>query len=307
MGGDYVRQSNLDLFEKADGVDVDAAGNVFVSGTFYGQADFGPIRLTSAGDADAFVVKFNSSGTTQWARSWGSADQDSGNELAVDPSGNAVAVGTSAFADSVPGWIANTSQIRKFSPTGALVWSRTFAGPTGGPTSSPPTRPEASTSVAGSAAPSTSIRTRRRSIPSAATTAPATSSSSLRRRLCWASALQTRATTAPYGSAMTIFDIAVDTGGNVVIGGGFQGNIDFNPSATGDYQLSPVRTINGFVARLTSTGAFSWANATGSDGVRAVAVDTTGASTSRATMQAAASHLASAARRGDPGPGPMDS
>ena len=40
------------------GIAADAAGNVFVAGSFAGAADFGDITLTSAGNSDAFVAAY---------------------------------------------------------------------------------------------------------------------------------------------------------------------------------------------------------------------------------------------------------
>ena len=132
MGSDYI-QSGMNYYERGNGVGVDGAGNVFVTGTFYGQADFGSVRLTSAGYSDAFVAKLDSNGNTLWAKGWGGANQDIGNDIALDAAGNVVSVGSSSIPKSAnpnDGWIANASELRKYSPTGAAVWSQRIAGPT---------------------------------------------------------------------------------------------------------------------------------------------------------------------------------
>lgn len=288
LGGDYVRQSNLDELERGNGIRVDGAGNVYVTGTFFGQADFGAIRLTSAGNADAFVAKLNGSGTVVWAKSWGSSGQDVGNDLAVDGAGNVVAVGTSAYSDPVSGWIANTSQVRKYGPTGAAVWNASFAGPT-----------HAAYGVATDAANNVYVAGRFSGTvdfnPDArkANYASGNYGSGYVLKLTsagaygWVSTFQTRTTSQSYGSAMTINDLAVDPAGNVAVVGNFQGEIDFNPSASVDTRLPDTRRVNGFVVKLASNGSLAWARHTGGDAANAVAFDTAGAAYVTGTFYAA--------------------
>src|SRR5260370_37504889 len=42
----------------ANSVATDAAGDKFVTGSFYGTVDFGGVQLTSAGGSDTFVAEF---------------------------------------------------------------------------------------------------------------------------------------------------------------------------------------------------------------------------------------------------------
>jgi hypothetical protein len=59
---------------------VDAAGNIYVAGGFYGTVDFDPgpgtAKLTSAGDEDGFVWKLDAAGNFGWARRMGGAATD---------------------------------------------------------------------------------------------------------------------------------------------------------------------------------------------------------------------------------------
>lgn len=278
LGSDYVRQSDFDTPEQGNGVRVDGAGNVYVAGTFFGQADFGPFRLTSAGDADAFVAKLDRDGNVLWARSWGTADRDVATDLAVDAAGNVIAVGTSAFADSVQGWIANTSQVRKFGPTGTPVWNQTFAGPTCeafGVT----TDAASNIYVCGKFSGTIDFNADRKRVNSASGNYGSgyVLKLSAAGAYGWVSAFQTRTTPKSYGSALTMTDIAVDGAGSVVVSGQFQGEIDFNPSGTIDTRLVDARRVNGFVTKLNANGSLAWARATGGDHTKAVAIDGAGA------------------------------
>jgi hypothetical protein len=63
---------------------VDASGNVVVTGYFFGQATFGNVLLVSAGNADAFVAKWNTSTSTwAWATQGGGTGNDAGMGVAV--------------------------------------------------------------------------------------------------------------------------------------------------------------------------------------------------------------------------------
>ncbi|WP_341903886.1 T9SS type A sorting domain-containing protein [Fluviicola taffensis] len=67
---------------------LDQAGNVYITGIFAGTADFNPdagvTNLTSAGMEDVFVIKVNSSGQLDWAKSVGGTDSDEGNAIDID-------------------------------------------------------------------------------------------------------------------------------------------------------------------------------------------------------------------------------
>ena len=65
----WTRQLGSSSRDYANDVVTDSSGNVYVTGTTYGGLD----GNTSAGNADLFVVKYNSSGTKQWTRQLGSS------------------------------------------------------------------------------------------------------------------------------------------------------------------------------------------------------------------------------------------
>lgn len=79
------------------GIDVDGAGNVYTSGTFYGTEDFDPgssiNTLTSNGSMDAFILKLTSQGDFAWAKNIGGADVDYSYDIATDYSGNVYMIG----------------------------------------------------------------------------------------------------------------------------------------------------------------------------------------------------------------------
>jgi hypothetical protein len=85
-------------------VTVDGANNVYVGGRFgCAPCDFNPGAGTdsqsSHGDLDAFVSKFDASGTFQWAKTWGGTGWDAEGGLITDSSNNVYVTGI--FANTV--------------------------------------------------------------------------------------------------------------------------------------------------------------------------------------------------------------
>ncbi|MEY4244061.1 MAG: hypothetical protein RLZZ245_1646, partial [Verrucomicrobiota bacterium] len=69
-------------------VTIGSAGEIALAGSFNGGATFGSITLSSAGAADAFAAKLDSSGTFLWAKRFGGTTADSARAAAFDGSGN---------------------------------------------------------------------------------------------------------------------------------------------------------------------------------------------------------------------------
>src|SRR5207247_4738949 len=68
--------------EEGLSINTDAAGNIYTTGFFNGTTDFDPgagiYNLTSAGMADVFVSKLDSSGNFIWASRFGGTNNDLG-------------------------------------------------------------------------------------------------------------------------------------------------------------------------------------------------------------------------------------
>jgi hypothetical protein len=114
----------------------DHAGNVVVVGQFTGSVDFGGGRLTSAGGADVFIVKYDSTGAYQWSRRIGEIGTDKVGGVAIDSANNLVVVGS--FGGTVDfGGASLTSAgsmdtfVAKYGPSGALLWAKRFGGTAG--------------------------------------------------------------------------------------------------------------------------------------------------------------------------------
>jgi hypothetical protein len=81
--------------ERSTCVALDAAGDVYVAGTFQDQVAFGAVNLTAMGMHDIFVVKLRgTNGSVAWAIQLGTADDDSASRIIVDKAGHPVVVGS---------------------------------------------------------------------------------------------------------------------------------------------------------------------------------------------------------------------
>ena len=75
--------------DRVESVDLDANGNTYVCGSFYGTASFGNFNLHSQGSTDGFVGKIGPGGNWLWAeRLGGSSSSDYCYDIDVDDGGN---------------------------------------------------------------------------------------------------------------------------------------------------------------------------------------------------------------------------
>lgn len=82
--------------DAGNSIKLDANGDVYVTGYFMDKVDFDPgnsFILTSAGDKDIFVCKFDASGNFVWASRMGGNGEDSGNGIAIDAAGDVITTG----------------------------------------------------------------------------------------------------------------------------------------------------------------------------------------------------------------------
>ena len=104
---------------------MNAAGDVYVGGTFSGQVAFGAINLVSQGGEDLFLAKLRGGdGSVAWAVSFGSVGTDQILDVAADAAGHVVVSGDfgGAGTTNVDAFVASFE-----ATTGASRWRHVFA------------------------------------------------------------------------------------------------------------------------------------------------------------------------------------
>lgn len=264
-------------------ITVDAAGNVYTTGEFYGTADFEPgpgvYNLTSAGSSDIFISKLDAAGNFVWAEQMGgpansAASLDHPSAIAVDAAGNVYTTGnfagTSDF-DPGPGVYNLTSNytfqddifISKIDVNGNFVWAKQLSGISN----------EESVSIAVDAAGNVYTTGQFYNTtdfdpgPGIYNLTPVDESNyqnydvfisklDAAGDFVWAKQLGGPHVT---GSSFTdnAYGIAVDASGNVYTTGSFPGTADFDPGPA-VYNLTALGGVDVFISKLNANGDFVW-------------------------------------------------
>jgi hypothetical protein len=137
----WVRSISATRSAYGFGIDIDDEDNVYVTGSFWGLADFDPranaatIRISDY--YDLFVLKLDSMGHLVWVKSVGGTEWESGSDIVVDDSGNVYVTG--GFQQSVdfdPSPAAarlhsigeNDIFVLKLDTDGDFIWARAMGG-----------------------------------------------------------------------------------------------------------------------------------------------------------------------------------
>jgi hypothetical protein len=80
-------------FDRSIGVAVDDFGGVIIAGLFENSATFDSTIVTSRGDYDGFISKYDINGNLTWVRTFGGTQRDYATNLAIDQYGNPFIIG----------------------------------------------------------------------------------------------------------------------------------------------------------------------------------------------------------------------
>ena len=143
--GNFVWAKQISGIGEEEGISikVDRSSNVYTTGYFGNTLDFDPnagvYNLTSAGSADIFILKLNSLGDFQWAKSMGGTSSDAPYYIALDDFNNVYTTGRfTVTADFNPGIgvfnLTSLSQndifISKLDSSGVFKWAAGILGGT---------------------------------------------------------------------------------------------------------------------------------------------------------------------------------
>ena len=127
----WVKQLGGELADVSNSIVTDSINDIYITGSFYGTADFLDTTLISNGECDAYVLKLDSSGNRKWIKQIGSTGIDFGRFICVDHTQQLYFIGnfqkTISIADT---FLTSTSTyeyasnafISKFNSTGDFMW-----------------------------------------------------------------------------------------------------------------------------------------------------------------------------------------
>ena len=136
--GKWVRKAGGTLTDRGYGLRLDKQGNIITGGVLFGVCTFeggaNPnVVLTSAGNLDGFVAKYDTAGTMLWIKQAASVSQASVRRISIDNQNNIIAAGyfgstgiDTVRIDSVTihGAGQRDAFIAKFDSSGNILWGR---------------------------------------------------------------------------------------------------------------------------------------------------------------------------------------
>lgn len=267
---------------------VDGLGNVYTSGTFYGDTidlDPGPgtFTLGSAGDLDIFISKLDASGNFVWGKRIGGIFADYVNSFTLDISGNVYVTGSfEGVVDFNPGpGVFNLTEtgpygsgdifILKLDVSGNFVWAKKIGGSSSDMSRDIVLDPVGNVYTTGYFSntvdfdPGAGIF----NLTSGGSLSIFVSKLDPSGNYVWAKNM--------FGTSGSIGEsIAIDPTGNVCTTGSFSGIVDFDPGI-GTYTLASGAGMNIFVSKLDVSGNFVWAKSfygmAGGNDSRSIAID----------------------------------
>lgn len=109
--------------EGAD-IDLDSLGNIYITGSFAGSANFSTTKISSKGSMDFFIAKIDGTGTPQWVSSGGGSGVDVGNGLKTDGKGNLILGGKFTGNASL-----GSTNLASYGFVDAFLWKMSISGP----------------------------------------------------------------------------------------------------------------------------------------------------------------------------------
>lgn len=245
------------------GIELDALGNIYVTGSFRDTAQFGSFTLTaSPGGKDGFVAKLNAQGTVLWVRQWGLSDVDvnsgeTGASVDTDAAGNVYVLGIRTTSGAPGGY-----DFLKFNSSGTPLWAKYIS--TGSPAGGSDMVVDNAGNLFIAGVFSNTVDFDPNSGTRYINDGPGAYSGFVLKLTSsgafgWVTPFTSQSqiisgtTTYGYSSAQSI---ALDASGNVIVGGYYGNKVDFNP---GNSTTNLPTVGGGFVTKLKANGSLTWA------------------------------------------------
>jgi FlgD Ig-like domain/Beta-propeller repeat len=249
--------------DAAIAVALDASNNVLITGYFGNTAAFGGSTLTSAGGNDIFVAKYNSGGVHQWSKRFGAVGYEQGNSVKVDAAGNVYVFGI--FQNTVDfggGGLVSAGGsdifLMKLDPNGNYLWAKRFGS--FGDDGAYRLQVESGGNIYFAGSFLGTVNFGGGALVSAGNSDAVVAKFDGNGNHIWSQR---------YGSGGDDYatSIAQDGAGNVYFAGLFSGTVDLGGGGT-----ASVGGFDGFLAEVTSNGAYLWDRRAGGPGNDALVV-----------------------------------
>ncbi len=262
----WVAQLGGSSTETVTALGRDAAGNLYLGGSFAGSTDFDPGSglqvLNSLGGEDGFVAKYASTGDLIWARRFGGTGSDEVNDLAVDVTGASYAAGVfSGQANAVPHGtttiVGDGSEpdgfVLSLDAAGAVRWAFPLGGPLADAASAIAVSSTGSVVVAGSFRGSANFSRNAAPLPltSQGSADVFLASYSTAGLLQWAKGIGGLGEESSASGGLTL-----DPQNEIALLGFFSGNADFD-AGSGTVAKTSISTADLFLVRYDAAGGFS--------------------------------------------------
>ena len=116
---DWTRQLGTTANDIANSVAIDSNNNVYITGYTVGSLDG-----SNAGSFDAFLAKYDSTGTKVWTRQLGSTGADYAYSVAIDSNNNVYITGSTRGSLDGSNAGSHDAFLAKYDSTGTKVWTR---------------------------------------------------------------------------------------------------------------------------------------------------------------------------------------
>lgn len=281
IDGNYIWGKRTASSGVIKGIVIDENDQFYLSGTFQGTADFSPgsgtSNLTSSGNGDVFIAKYDTSGALIWVKKIGGSGSETLTKLHMDRKNNLFLAGrfNSNTLDLNPGTGVNNvnhtsnfdSYLCKLDSSGSHIWSGSFSGISTEFINAIATSNNGDVYLGGTYFGQMDVDMGS-GVQNIST--PGLSDDIFLVKLDSAGVFQ-------YVKVMgglyndVILDIVIDSTNTVYVAGAFNGTVDFDPSPGGVYELVSS-SGDGFIATYTPAGNFQMirqiGNGTGSAFVR---------------------------------------
>ncbi|MCE9539934.1 MAG: Ig-like domain-containing protein [Bacteroidetes bacterium] len=135
---DWVKEEGLYAYDYGYGISTDIVGNIYISGKYEMNANFSDSILTSYGNHDIYLAKYNSTGALIWTRTAGGIYGDYAHALACDGLSYVYVAGEIEgfetqinFQDSpitLNSTGSNDAFLSKYDLNGNLIWAKHAGG-----------------------------------------------------------------------------------------------------------------------------------------------------------------------------------